>query len=145
MLRSFDSVVVRHGRPATGPSRSGYIDVALEDESAASLPMIDYGVAPSPDEIEVTLFGPGYGEAIAVHLGEGTWLLVDSCIDPVSRAPASGTYLEQIGVSVNQVLAIVASHWHDDHVRRPNSSPLATQTQISSYLRYSTIGKLQHS
>jgi len=49
--------------------------------------MIDYGVAPAADEIEVTLFGPGYGEAIAVHLGEGAWLLVDSCIDPESKAP----------------------------------------------------------
>ena len=79
--------------------------------------MIDYGVAPAADEIEVTLFGPGYGEAIAVHLGEGAWLLVDSCIDPESKAPASGTYLEQIGIDAGQVRAIVASHWHDDHVR----------------------------
>jgi len=79
--------------------------------------MIDYGAPPAADEIEVTLFGPGYGEAIAVHLGEGAWLLVDSCIDPSSKAPASGTYLEQIGVDAGQVRAIVASHWHDDHVR----------------------------
>lgn len=79
--------------------------------------MIDYGAPPAADEIEVTLFGPGYGEAIAVHLGEGAWLLVDSCIDPESKAPASGTYLEQIGIDAGQVRAIVASHWHDDHVR----------------------------
>lgn len=79
--------------------------------------MIEYGSPPAGDEIEVTLFGPGYGEAIAVHLGEGVWLLIDSCIDPDSQAPASGTYLEQIGVGANQVRAIVASHWHDDHVR----------------------------
>ena len=78
--------------------------------------MIDYGVPPAIDEIEVTLFGPGYGEAIAVHLGEGAWMLVDSCIDPDSKAPASGKYLEQIGVDARQVRAIVASHWHDDHV-----------------------------
>lgn len=42
--------------------------------------MIDYGAAPATDEIELTLFGPGYGEAIAVHLGEGAWLLVDPCV-----------------------------------------------------------------
>ncbi len=79
--------------------------------------MIDYGAPPAADEIEITLFGPGYGEAIAAHLGEGVWLLVDSCIDPNSKIPASETYLEQIGVDAEQVRAIVASHWHDDHVR----------------------------
>lgn len=77
--------------------------------------MIHYGTAPAVDEIEVTRFGPGYGEAIAIHLGEGVWLLVDSCIDADSKAPASETYLEQIGVDPGQVRAIVASHWHDDH------------------------------
>lgn len=79
--------------------------------------MINYGAPPADDEIEVTLFGPGYGEAIAIHLGEKAWLLVDSCIDPYSKAPASETYLERIGIDAGQVHAIVASHWHDDHVR----------------------------
>jgi hypothetical protein len=79
--------------------------------------MIDYGAPPATDEIEVSLFGPGYGEAVAVHLGDGCWLLVDSCVDPESKGPASGTYLDRIGVDTCQVRAIVASHWHDDHVR----------------------------
>lgn len=79
--------------------------------------MIDYGAAPESDEIEVTLFGPGFGEAIAIHVGEQNWMLVDSCIDPDSGAPASSTYLTRIGVEPNQVRTIVASHWHDDHVR----------------------------
>jgi len=79
--------------------------------------MIDYGTPPASNEIEITLFGPGYGEAIAIHLGEGVWMMVDSCIDPDSKAPASGDYLERIGADASQVRAIVASHWHDDHVR----------------------------
>lgn len=79
--------------------------------------MINYGAGPSADEIEVTVFGPGYGEAVSVHVGSGTWILVDSCIDPSSGLPASETYLTQIGVSPTKVSAIVASHWHDDHVR----------------------------
>lgn len=79
--------------------------------------MIDYGLPPTFDEIEVTLFGPGYGEAIAVHLGDGAWLLVDSCIDPEAKAPATEIYLNKIDVSATQVRTIVASHWHDDHVR----------------------------
>lgn len=79
--------------------------------------MIDYGAPPAADEIEFSLFGPGYGEAVAVHLGDGTWLLVDSCLDPESQESATVTYLDRIGVAPSQVRTIVASHWHDDHVR----------------------------
>jgi beta-lactamase superfamily II metal-dependent hydrolase len=78
---------------------------------------IDYGGAPASNQIEVTVFGPGYGEAIAVHVGLGRWLLIDSCIAPDSDIPASADYLTKIGVPTNAVKAIVASHWHDDHVR----------------------------
>lgn len=79
--------------------------------------MSDYGKPPAADEVEVTLFGPGFGEAIAVHLGEGSWMLVDSCIDPDSKGPASLTYLDRLNVNPANVKAIIASHWHDDHVR----------------------------
>ncbi len=79
--------------------------------------MINYGTAPAVDEIEITVFGPGFGEAIAVHVGAGHWILIDSCIDPDTKLPASHTYLQKIGVQPNQVKTIVASHWHDDHVR----------------------------
>ena len=78
--------------------------------------MIDYGIGPATDDLEVIVFGPGYGEAVAVHLGDQKWLLVDSCIDPNSKSPASLTYLSSIGVPLANVQAIVASHWHDDHV-----------------------------
>lgn len=79
--------------------------------------MIDYGTAPAADEAEVVVFGPGFGEAIAVHLGEQNWMLVDSCIDPYSKQPAAQTYLNAIGVNADSVHSILASHWHDDHVR----------------------------
>lgn len=78
---------------------------------------MSYNQHPAKDEIELTIFGPGHGEAIAVHLGDGNWLLVDSCIDPSNNLPASANYLDQLGVEPNKVKAIVASHWHDDHVR----------------------------
>ncbi|MDD4972675.1 MAG: MBL fold metallo-hydrolase [Paludibacter sp.] len=78
---------------------------------------MNYGSPPSLDEIELTVFGPGHGEAIAVHLGEGNWLLVDSCIDPSNNISATANYLDQLGVDHGKVKAIVASHWHDDHVR----------------------------
>lgn len=79
--------------------------------------MIDYGCCPEDDELEITIFGPGFGEAIAVHVGEQNWLLVDSCIEPESKSPATYLYLQHLGVPAQDVKAIVASHWHDDHVR----------------------------
>jgi hypothetical protein len=73
--------------------------------------------APEHDEIEVSIFGPGYGETVVVHLGLGEWLLVDSCLDKRTRLPASISYLRKLGVNPGTaVKIIVASHWHDDHV-----------------------------
>lgn len=72
---------------------------------------------PLADEIEVSVFGPGYGEAIAIHVGEGEWILVDSCLNSKTRRPASLEYLDSIGVRPAAVKSVVASHWHDDHVR----------------------------
>ncbi len=72
---------------------------------------------PSPDEIELTVFGPGYGEAVILHLGNNNWMLVDSCIYPATKQPVSLYYLNRIGVSPSSVCTIVASHWHDDHVQ----------------------------
>jgi len=74
---------------------------------------MQYTAGPAPDEPEVVVFGPGYGEAIAVHLGDNQWLLVDSCRNPKTKVPASLEYLQEIGVDPTQVLAVVASHWHD--------------------------------
>jgi beta-lactamase superfamily II metal-dependent hydrolase len=78
---------------------------------------IDYGQGPQANEIEITLFGPGYGEAIALHVGSHRWVLVDSCLVPGTTSPAAADYLSRIGVSHSEVKALVVSHWHDDHVR----------------------------
>jgi len=63
------------------------------------------------------VFGPGFGEAIAVHFGDGAWMLVDSCLEPWTKQPAAKHYLDAIGVLPENVKVILASHWHDDHVR----------------------------
>lgn len=81
----------------------------------------DLGAGPANEEIEVSVFGPGFGECIVVHVGGGEWLIVDSCIDSTDQddlRPVAERYLRAIGVSPEtQVKCIVASHWHDDHVR----------------------------
>jgi beta-lactamase superfamily II metal-dependent hydrolase len=73
---------------------------------------------PRADELEVSVFGPGVGECVVVHLGQGKWMIVDSCLDPLSRTPIALKYLQGLGVDLKSAVhAIVASHWHDDHTR----------------------------
>lgn len=67
-------------------------------------------------DFEVNLFGPGYGESIAIRIGPESWMIVDSCEDTKGR-PAALSYLESIGVPLDHVTFLVATHWHDDHVR----------------------------
>src|SRR5690348_11162620 len=72
-------------------------------------------VPPRVDQVEVSLFGPGFGEAIALHLGNGSWFLIDSCQQSSQPAPLS--YLERIGVDIRSaVIGVLATHWHTDHV-----------------------------
>jgi len=72
--------------------------------------------APAPSEIEVSIFGRGYGEAIAIHVGDGRWLAIDSIAE--SKKSVTLLYLKELGVDVaNKLEVIVATHWHDDHVR----------------------------
>lgn len=74
--------------------------------------------APNPHELEISVFGPGFGECILVHVGDGDWVIVDSCIDRKSGQPIALDYLRSIGVNVaSQVKLVVATHWHDDHIR----------------------------
>ena len=75
-------------------------------------------VPPEAEEIEVSIFGPGFGECILLHLTGGQWGVVDSCLDPGSKRPAALHYLESLGVNVAvSVRFIIATHWHDDHVQ----------------------------
>ena len=72
---------------------------------------------PNPEEIEVTLLGPGYGESVVLHIGNGAWVIVDSCINHEGN-PQALEYLESLGVDPAQAVdVIVATHWHDDHIR----------------------------
>ena len=65
---------------------------------------------PRPDEIEVSLLGPGYGESVVVHLGDGEWMVVDSCTGRDGE-PAALKYLDRIGVDPGSaVRMIVATH-----------------------------------
>lgn len=63
------------------------------------------------------MFGPGFGECIALHLGNGNWAVIDSCLDAASKQPASLHYLNAIGANpATSIQLVVATHWHDDHM-----------------------------
>jgi beta-lactamase superfamily II metal-dependent hydrolase len=70
------------------------------------------------DEFEISLFGPGYGECAVIHLGANQWVIVDSCRDQTKRSVVPLDYLARIGVDPSvSVRLVLATHWHDDHVR----------------------------
>lgn len=70
---------------------------------------------PDPRDVEVSVFGPGFGECVLVHLGGGDWMVVDSCVAPDGQ-PAALSYLKSIGVDPSCVRVILASHFHKDHI-----------------------------
>lgn len=71
---------------------------------------------PAHDEVEVSLFGPGVGEALAIHIGDGRWVLVDSCRDR-DGTNATLQYLDALGIDpAESVDWVIITHAHDDHV-----------------------------
>ena len=72
---------------------------------------------PRDDEFEITLFGPGCGESIVLHVGGGVWVTVDSCLG-VDGSPSALDYLKRLDLDPDcAVHLVVATHWHDDHIR----------------------------
>ena len=79
--------------------------------------MTEAGTPPGQHEFELTLLGSGYGESVVLHVGSGVWIIVDSCLDE-HGIPGALSYLESIGLDPARAVAlIVATHWHDDHIR----------------------------
>lgn len=95
--------------------------------------------APGGDEVEVSIFGPGVGECIVAHGGNGKWVVVDSCLDARAE-PVALTYLEAMGFDPAEAIElVVVSHWHDDHTkgisqlfRRAKSATLAMSIVFDS-------------
>lgn len=79
--------------------------------------MTNATVPPPANVLELTLIGPGYGETVVLHLGNGRWAIVDSCEDEDGH-PRALRYLDAMDVDpARSVVLIIATHWHDDHIR----------------------------
>lgn len=71
---------------------------------------------PQLEEVEVSIFGPGKGECVVVHAGQGAWIVVDSCRSRISGTAVAIEYLASLGVNLaTQVKLVIATHAHDDH------------------------------
>lgn len=74
-------------------------------------------VPPKPDELEVSIFGPGRGECVLVHVGNNEWCVVDSCIARGRTDSVAVEYLRGFqNKAESNIKLIVATHWHDDHI-----------------------------
>lgn len=75
--------------------------------------------APDQTQIEINLFGGGnaYGEAVLIHLGYDKWIVVDSMKNPNTKSSIILDYFKEIGKEPKSINLIVASHWHDDHIK----------------------------
>ena len=66
----------------------------------------------------MSVFGVGFGESIVIHCGDGSWMVVDSCLGEDRSVSAAEEYLRSIGVDIaKSVRWVVVTHWHDDHIR----------------------------
>lgn len=72
---------------------------------------------PQDNVFEISLFGPGTGECIVAHIGDGKWMIVDSCCLKGTKQPVALEYLKSLGVPFESVALIVVSHFHDDHIQ----------------------------
>jgi hypothetical protein len=86
---------------------------------------------PAVDEVEVSIFGPGFGECIVVHLGFGEWAVIDSCLSPDSKTAIALDYLNSIGARIEtDIKVVIVSHWHDDHIHGVASVVQAAKSAI---------------
>lgn len=69
-------------------------------------------IPPENDELEVSVFGPGKGECIVVHVPNGPWFVVDSL--QLKKTPVAVGYLKET-LKVDDLYGLFVTHWHSDH------------------------------
>ena len=73
-------------------------------------------IPPRADEVEVSVFGRGYGECIVLCSGHDEYIVIDSFRDPDTSVPVAIEYLQNMGVPASNIKEVVVTHWHRDHI-----------------------------
>jgi hypothetical protein len=79
------------------------------------MPIAELATRLAGNRLHVIVFGPGYGESIAVHIPDGGWLICDSLSEP----HGTGDFIPAAELLSNRrerAAALVLTHPHDDHV-----------------------------
>ncbi len=72
---------------------------------------------PKPDQLEISLFGPGFGECLVIHYGQGRWFTIDSSLEDDRETPSALAYLNRLGINpAEDVTHNIVSHLDGDHV-----------------------------
>lgn len=85
---------------------------------------------PSPGELTLYAFGPGFGEAMVVHLPDGLWMVVDCCVHDGVNLPLA--LLDAF--DVEQIDLLVLTHPDLDHIRGIDA--LLTRKRVDRVWRY---------
>ncbi len=73
---------------------------------------------PKDNELEITIFGPGYGESIVLHIPEVGWGIIDSCtftINKTSIVPPLEYLLSLLSPDFPKLAFVILTHPHEDH------------------------------
>lgn len=104
---------------------------------------------PKQGELEISVFGRGFGECIVIGCGNGDYAVIDSFQNAETKRPIALDYLEKIGVDPKTAIkGIIITHWHSDHIgmmseliKTANNSQIIINPVISNrtYQQYMSI------
>ena len=94
-------------------------------------------IPPNKEELEIILFGRGYGESILVNFGNFRYAVIDSFLNPSTGNPIALDYLNKINIPFKNIELVVATHWHNDHIK--GLSKILTEANSNAKFVTSTI------
>jgi hypothetical protein len=108
---------------------------------------------PSTDEIELSVFGRGYGECLVISCGSNEFVVVDSFVNKETGNPIALDYLDAMSIDATAIKQVVLTHWHQDHITGianilQTASPdaklvISPIIQREKFNEYMTIGVLE--
>ncbi|KHE93779.1 MAG: hypothetical protein SCABRO_00456 [Candidatus Scalindua brodae] len=75
---------------------------------------------PKEDELEISIFGPGYGESIVLHVPHVGWGIIDSFVqkfENTSIVPPLEYLLKILDRPYPKLAFIILTHPHEDHCK----------------------------